>query len=157
MLRLTTDWGKLHRMEKTAGSWVLQNAVTGTWVKDSANGLAQPSAGDYAYPILTESNRDGSVGFTGDVSVTGNVTVAYGKFAGITDQYEGTPAIGDTLWVTASGKLANKTTMAFAAGTDPSDASAAEVAASAMAVCTKAPYEMTYMGRTVNVIEFVTK
>jgi hypothetical protein len=148
MLKLKTDWNKINRMEEAASSWVLDHAVTGTWVAPSASGVDQPTLGGFALPILTESNRDGSVGFTGDVSVTGNVTVAYGSFAGITDRFAGTPAVGDVLYVTADGKLAN----AADAGIDLSTAHPVSAA-----ICTKASYSTTYMGKSYDVIEFVTK
>jgi len=150
MLKLKSDLLKINRMEKSASTWVLEHAVTGTWVAPAADGVGQPAAGAYAFPIFTESNRDGSVGFTGDVAITGNVTVLYGKFEAVTDQYVGTPAVGDKLYVNADGKLANETAMSFADD-------AAKAAANVVAVCTKAPYSTTYMGRSVQVIEYVTK
>lgn len=148
MLKLKTDWNKVNRLEKSASSWVLQNAVTGTWVAPSADGVDQPAKGGFGFPILTESNRDGSVGFTGDVGVTGNVTVAYGSFEAITDQYVGTPAVGDALYLTADGKVGNAADSAV----DFTNSHPMVVG-----VCTKAPYSTTYMGRSINVIEYVTK
>jgi len=147
MLKMSTDLLKVNRMEKTADSWTLANAVTGSFVTFTATGVGQPAVGDPAVPIFTESNRDGTVGWTGDVGVTGNMTVVYGPLQAITDQFAGTPAVGDKLYVDIAGKLGNAAQQAFTLD-------AQKVAATVIATCTKAAHNVTYLGRTVSVIEF---
>jgi len=149
MLQMKTDLLRVNRLEKTADAWTLANAVTGSWVSLSGAGIIQPAAvGDFAVPIFTESNRDGTAGFTGDVSVTGGVTVLLGKMEAITDQFTGTPAIGDKLYVLTTGKLANATGASLDA--------AGEAAANVVAICTKAAADMEWFGSTISVIEYVT-
>lgn len=150
MLQMSTDLLKVNRLEKKASAWVLANAVTGSFVSFDAVGVGQPALAGMAMPIFTESNRDGSVGFTGDVGVTGSVTVLLGQFQAITDQFIATTiALNDKLYVTTTGKLANATD----AGLD----AVAQAAGKVVAICTKAPHTVDYMGRSgINVIEFIT-
>ena len=148
MLQMKTDLLRVNRLEKTAAAWVLANGKTGLWVSFSATGVQQvQTAGDLAVPIFTESNRDGSAGFTGDVSITGKVTVLYGKMEAITDQFTGTPAVGDILYALTDGTLANAT-----------DGSITPVVGTQVpvAVCTKASTAMEWFGNSINVIEYVT-
>lgn len=145
---MKTDLLRVNRLEKIADSWTLTNGKTGLWVGLTATGVGQPTLGKYAVPIFTESNRDGSAGFTGDVSVTKGVTVLLGKFEGVTDQFAGTPAVGDKLFVTAAGVLANATGASMDA--------AAQAAGSYVAICTKASTSVEWFGNNIDVIEFVT-
>lgn len=148
MLQMKTDLLRVNRLEKLASAWVLANGKTGLWVAFDANGVGQPSLGNFGVPIFTESNRDGSAGFTGDVSVTKGVTVLFGKMEAVTDQYTGTPALGDKLYILADGTLAN--------ATDGSVTPDGEDAMRSVAICTKAPAAMEWFGNTINVIEYVT-
>jgi len=127
-------------MDLEASSLVLLSGVTGTWVAiDSADHCELPAAGVNAFPIWSESNRDGSAGFSPDIASTGNVTVIYGKLRGVTDQFEGSPAVGAKLYVTAAGKLSTT------AG-----------AGVVVAYCTKASHSVTYLSAPFTAIEFVT-
>jgi len=149
MLQMITDLLRVNRLEKQADSWILTSAVTGSWVTPTASGVGRPTKGNWAMPIFTESKRDGSAGFTGDVSVTKGVTVLYGNMEARTDQFVGTPAIGDKLYVTADGKLGN----AAGAAVTPDG----EAAIHAVARCTKAPHTVEWFGNdALSVIEFVT-
>lgn len=120
------------------------SGVTGTFVSFTAKGkVGKPSLGSYAVPIWSESNRDninGShPGFSPDIAATGNITVLVGTFRGETDQFVGTPAVGDALSVGADGKLK------VAEGTEV-----------VVARCTGAKDSTTYLGRPFNAIEFIT-
>jgi len=113
MLKLLSKLEKANRMDFDATAGVRASGVTGTWVTlDSAGNVDLPSAATkLAFPVWTESNRDGTVGWTPDVSATGKLTVLDGYIRAITDQvtdYAGL-AIGDLLTVDASGKLAKAT------------------------------------------------
>jgi hypothetical protein len=169
MLQMKSDLLKVNRLERLAAAWVLANAKTGTWVALDANGVGQPALGGPAFPIFTESNRDGTVGFTGDVSVTKNVTILYGKFEARTDQFTGTPALNDKLYVLTNGTLANATGASLVV--DPTalsgtptvtelgtlaEAQAAAAAAVPVAICTKAAANVEWFGNTISVIEYMT-
>ena len=170
MLQLRTDLLKVNRLEKVAHSTVLTTFKTGSWASLGANNTAVvPAVGGKAYPIWTESKRDGTAGFTGDVSVTKGVTLLNGIFEGKTDQFTGTPAIGDKLYVLTTGKLTNATgaslvvdATAFSAEPTVAEletyavAQAAASAANPVAICTKASAEMEWFGNTISVIEFIT-
>jgi len=113
MLKLLCDLKRANRMDFEAAAGVIASGVTGTWVTlDSAQTLQLPSgATKLAFPIWTESNRDGTVGWTPDVGATGNLTVFDGYLRAITDQvadYAGL-ALGSLLTVDTSGKLAKTT------------------------------------------------
>jgi hypothetical protein len=128
-------------MDLEADTWILASGVTGTWVAPGGDDdCGQPTAGDFAFPIWSESNRDGSAGFSPDIHSTGNVTVIYGKLRAITDQFTGTPAAGEALFVDANGKLTT---------TDPGSGVV-------VARCMKASHSATYLGQGFTAIEFVT-
>jgi hypothetical protein len=152
MLQMSTDLLRVNRLEKQIASddsWILANAKTGTFVTFAANGAVErPAKGDLAVAIFTESNRDGSAGFTGDVGITGGVTTLSGTYQAVTDQFVGTPAVGDKLYVNADGKLGNATELSLDA--------VAEAAATQVATCVSPSTALTYLGLDVNVIEFVT-
>lgn len=140
MLQILSDLRLLSRVDVEASSWILTSGTTGTFVSFTAKGKAgQPSAGAYAVPVWSEGNRDNTAGFSPDIAATGNVTVLVGTFQGETDQFEGTPAVGDALTVNADGKL--KT------------ASNSDVV---LARCTGAKDGTTYLGRPYNAIQFIT-
>jgi len=113
MLKLLSDLKRANRMDFTAAADVIASGVEGTWVTiDSNQALQFPAAATkLAFPVWTESNRDGTVGWTPDVGATGKLTVLDGYLRAITDRvtsYAGL-AIGDLLTVDANGKLAKTT------------------------------------------------
>jgi len=113
MLKLLSDLKRANRFDKTATAGLIASGVTGSWATlDSNDKLDLPAAATkLAFPIWTESNRDGTVGWTPDVGATGKLTVFDGYLRAITDQvtdYAGL-AIGDLLTVDSSGKLAKTT------------------------------------------------
>ena len=140
MLQILTSLTLLSRLDLLADSWILVSGKTGTFVEMSGDNVKKPTAGNLAFPIWSESNRDGSAGFSPDIHATGKVTVMYGKLKATTDQYVGTPTVGAKLYVDANGQL---TTTTAGAGI-------------AVAVCTKAPFEDKYLSKVYNVIEFAT-
>jgi hypothetical protein len=128
-------------MDLEADTWILASGVTGTWVSPGGDDdVGQPTAGDFAFPIWSESNRDGSAGFSPDIHSTGNITVIYGKLRGVTDQFVDTPAAGAALYVDVNGKLSTTST---------GDAVV-------VARCTKPSHSTTYLSQGFTVIEFVT-
>lgn len=142
MLQILTDLLKVNRLELTATAGLIASGVMGTWAQmtGSSNGCDLPTAGNLAFPIWTESYRDGEVGWTGDVGITGKVTLLYGKFRAITDQVTGTPAVNAVLYAAADGTLSTTAGNGIV-----------------VAVCTKASHSVTYLGTTFTAcIEFVT-
>lgn len=140
MLQPLSNINLCQRIDLAADAWTLESGQTGTFVSFGGNDdVKKPTAGDFAVPIWTESNRDGSAGWTPDVSFTGKVTVYYGKLRGVTDQFVGTPAVNDKLYVDANGKLT--TTSAGKA--------------IAIAICTKASHTTKYLSKPFTAIEFV--
>lgn len=139
MLQILSNLNLVTRMDLRADAWILASGVTGSWVAPGgSDDVKKPTAGSFAYPIWSESNRDGSKGFSPDVHSTGRVTVLYGKLRAITDQFEGTPSAGSVLYVTTNGKLS-----ASGSGTP-------------VAVCVKPAHTATYLSRNYTAIEFVT-
>jgi hypothetical protein len=142
MLQILSSLNLVTRMDLEADSWILLSGVTGTWVAPGGlDTVGKPTAGDFAFPIWSESNRDGSAGFSPDIHSTGNVTVIYGKLRGVTDKFTGTPAAGDALYVTAAGKL-----------TDTDGGGSGII----VAYCTKPSHSVTYLSQGFTAIEFVT-
>ena len=139
MLLILSSLTLLSRFDLTADVWTLASGQTGTFVEMSGDGVKKPTAGNMAFPIWSESNRDGSAGFSPDISATGKVTVMYGKLKGITDQYVGTPAVGAPLYVDANGQLTGSTSGAGIV----------------VAICTKAQYTESYLSKQFNAIEFI--
>lgn len=128
------------RIEAAASDWVLNSGLNGTFV-ELVNGVAtKPTAGNMAFPIWSESNRDKTQGFTPDVKAVGQVSVIYGKLRGVTDQYVGTPVPGNLLYVDALGRL---TTSTAGAGV-------------VVGVCTKAPFAERRLNVAYTLIEFIT-
>lgn len=125
------------RIEAEAEAWVLASGHTGTFVAFKAGKASKPTAGGMAMPVWSESNRDLKGGFSPDIAATGKVTLLYGKVRCITDQFVGTPAVGDPLYVDADGKLT-----ASSAGN-----------AVVVAYCVKAKHTATYLSKNFDAIE----
>lgn len=138
MLQIKSDLNLVTRFDLKMDSWILNSGVTGTFVKWSGDNAVRPTAGSQAYFIWTESNKDGSQGWTPDALASQKITVVYGKHRAATDQYVGNPAAGEKLYVNADGKLT----------TTPTGENVV------IAYCTKAPTSVTELGRKYNVIEF---
>ena len=142
MLKLISDITLVKRFDlpiASNGCSVVASGYQGMWVTKDATGhaydLVTPTL--LAYPVWTESNKDGTVGWSGDVSATGNITVLFGKFQAITDKYvAANMALGAALTV-SSGLLK------VAAGSEP-----------VVAVCTKVIGSATYGNLTSTFIEF---
>jgi hypothetical protein len=129
------------RIDLSYDAWTAASGATGTFVSFAgSDDVQKPTAGDFAMPIWSESNRDGTAGFSPDIAATGKVTVFYGKLRAVTDQFTGTPAVNEKLYVSATGKLTTSS-----AGK-----------AVAVAICTKASHSVTYLGTVYTCIEFVT-
>lgn len=145
MLRLLTDLNLINRFDVEAPDNLISSGVaeTGTWVVKTEDTLALPSAGDVgAMQIFTESNRDGSAGWSTDATAyyQNKLTVLHGKYRALTDQYTGTPSAGTPLKVDADGKLEAATV-----GTDH-----------VVAVCTKAAHSIRHLQADHTVIEILT-
>jgi len=144
MLRILDDLNKVNRFTLGATDGLLASGVTGTWAAASEGSLDLPSAGDLnVFQIFSESYRDGTAGkWAPDVTASGSnkLTAIAGKYRALTDQYAGTPSVGDYLDVDTAGKLA--------AGTKGDG--------DGVAVCTKAPHSISHLGNSYTVIEFVT-
>jgi len=145
MLKLLSDLKRANRFDKSATAGVIASGVTGTWVTlDSNDNFDLPSSANrLAFPIWTESNRDGTVGWTHDVGATGKLTVFDGYLRAITDQvYDyASLAQGDLLKVTTAGKLTKTTD-----------------ATEMVAVVMRKIDSITVLGTTyTNCIEFTTK
>lgn len=157
MLQLLSSLTNLTRIEVKEkdglSPTILASGTTGTWVtmENTSKGtfITWPTAGDMAFPIWTEANRDGSAGWSPDVtaisgsSTKGAFSVLYGKVWGITDQVDSgnLPTIGAKLYVTSTGKL-----------TTVSTGKAVPVA-----ICTRTAFPHVYLSKSwSNSIEFVT-
>lgn len=128
-------------IDLSASAWCIASGQTGTFVAPGGDDdVVKPTAGGFAVPIWTESNRDGTNGWTGDVTATGKLTVIYGKLRAVTDQYVGNPAVGDPLYVDTNGKLTV---------TSAGDAVM-------LGFCTKAPFSETYLSKVFTAIEYVS-
>ncbi len=111
MLRILSDINDIIRFDVDANDTLISSGVaeTGTWAVKRGQTLQLPTAGDRdAMAIFTESDRDGSGGWSPDATSLGKqkLTVLWGKYRAYTDQYVGTPAAGDPLDVDADGQLA---------------------------------------------------
>jgi len=145
MLKLLSDLKRANRFDKTATAGALASGVTGTWVTlNSSDEFDLPSgATRLAFPVWSESNRDGTVGWTPDIAATGKLTVFDGYMRAITDQvadYAGL-AQGDNLTVNSAGKLAKTT-----------------AAVTSVGVVMRKVASITLLGTTfTNCVEFTTK
>lgn len=122
---------------------VIGTAIQGKWVAPQAVGDVTKydfaANAPVAFAIWTESNKDGTSGFTEDANYLKKVAVLSGIYVAETDQFDGTPAVGDKLKTTVTG------TLAVAGGSD-----------NAVAVVLNAPYTKSVMGTNVSVIRFKT-
>lgn len=141
---MLTNLNMVHRFDVTAAAGLLASGFTGTWVGPNTTTLNYVgSAGAFALGcVWNESNRDGTAGFTPDTrstTGTGKLTVVYGKFRALTDQFTGTPAVGAALYVGTDGMLSTT-------------AGAGIIAA----YCTKASHSITHLNASHTVIEYIT-
>lgn len=139
MLRILDNLNLINRFDVEATAGLIASGVTGSFVSKLGDQIDLPTAGAAGVmQVWTESNRDGTVGWTPDVDASGNLTVLYGKYRGLTDQFSGSISAGDQLEVDATGQL-----IPLSAGV-------------AVAVCTKASHVHNHLDRDHTVIEFVT-
>lgn len=143
MLRILTNLNLLNRFDVDATAALLAAGVTGTWVSKEGDEIDLPTvSGAHVMVVWTESNRDGTVGFTPDVTATGKLTVLQGPFRALTDQYSGTPAVGNPLVaLPTDGKLGVDLT--------PGDSYV-------VGYCTKAAHSIEHLGSSHTVIEVMT-
>ena len=131
-----------NRIEVTPSANVLASGVAGSWISFH-DGDYVAASGDHGGPVWTESNRDGTAGWTPDVDATGKLTVLSGYLRAQTDQATGC-SVGDYLMIKNDGKLIPAT-----ANTGGQ--------IKAMAVCTKAGLSISQLGKTyTGCIEFIT-
>ena len=149
MLRMLTNLNLVHRWDVTPTAGLLASGYTGSWVRYSATETIDlpDAAGTYVVGcVWTESNRDGTVGWTPDARTvanggTGKLTIVNGNFRALTDQFTGTPAIGEKLYAATDG------TLSTTAGSDDTHV---------IGYCTKASHSITHLNSSHTVIEFVT-
>lgn len=126
-----------NRFDVDVTDGVIASGIEGLWVAPQSTGKYDFEAeAKVAYAIFTESNNDGTVGFTEDAKYLKKTAVLSGTYRALTSLYDGTPVAGDFLKTTAAGKLA------VASATDES-----------VAVCLKAPHSVSHLNSTVTVIE----
>lgn len=150
MFRLKSDLTKVNRFDVQAAAAVMSAGTQGIWLAENGDTLEFPTAGDaHVVQVWTEGNRDGSAGFTPDTSASGQsqLTVLQGRYRATTDQYVGTPAVGDKLGVNADGKLA-----VIGDGTGDTIAATSH----AVAVVTKAPHAERHLHADTTVIRIAT-
>lgn len=140
MFRILSDLSLVTRKElpidTTSNSYhVLTSGISGVWVTLDASGYATRTgtATELAWPIFNDSARDGTVGWTPDVTTSNGVTVLAGKYFAATNQYTSVSAVGP-LATGANGKLVTATE-----GTTTN----------VVAYCIKAPYTDAFTGLTV--------
>ena len=107
MLKLLSNLNNCIRWDIDAASdeWPMLSGKTGSFVSFDADGAIQPTEGDTAVvAIWSESNRDGTAGFSPDIAGNGKLTVIGGGYRALTDQFT-TVAVGEPLKVLATGKL----------------------------------------------------
>lgn len=126
-----------NRFDVDVADGVITSGIEGLWVAPQTTGKYDfAAAAATAYAIFTESNNDGTVGFTEDAVYLKKVAVVSGTYRALTSQYDGTPTAGQFLKTTSTGKLA------VASSTE-----------NVVAVCLKATHSVPYLGSTVSVIE----
>lgn len=139
MLRILDNLNINNRFDVEATDGLIASGVTGSFAQKSGDTIDLPSAGaNGVFQVWTESNRDGTNGWTPDVDATGKLTVLYGKYRALTDQFSGSPNAGDELQVNTSGEL------------EP------ESGGAIVAVCTKASHTHRHLDKDHTVIEIVT-
>lgn len=152
MLRLLTDLNVVNRFDvEVSGALAAGTDVgQGTWAVKNGDTLALPEAGAAgALQIFTESNRDGSDGWSPDANAShkNQLTVLLGSYRALTDKYAGAPSPGDKLGVNAEGNLA-----VIDDGTGDTLAATAAV----VAVCTKGPHSVRHLQSDFEMVEFIT-
>lgn len=126
-----------NRFDVDVADGVITSGIEGLWVAPQTTGKYDfEAAAAAAFAIFTESNNDGTVGFTEDAVYLKKVAVVSGTYRALTSQFDGTPTAGQFLKTAATGKLA------VASTGDP-----------AVAVVLKASHSVAYLGSTVTVIE----
>ncbi len=151
MIKINTSLELADRLDFPASSQVLDSGRSGSLATLDGDGeliLASGTTG-LCFPIFSESNRDGSAGFTPDVHRISQVTVFRGRIQYVTDQYDNTSidehtAIGKDL----VGGATNKAGVLVAR--------TSEDASLVIARLVKGPTTMIYLGRSVTVIEVLT-
>lgn len=147
MLRVISDLNLTQRIDFDADAGLLASGYQGTWVTydESTSKVKIPGsvAPGLAWPVFNENELGDTTGgkFSPDVEELDKVTVLYGKFRGITDQYDTTNVVsGSKLSVNTDGKL-----YVHASGTN------------AVAIAVKEYTNLVYRGVTyANALEFVT-
>ena len=138
MFQIQSDLSLLLRKDLDAATSLKNSGVEGSWVTlSSGKAILTTAATKMAWPVITGSHRDGTAGYTYDSVNTGKVAVLCGPMFATTDQFVSTSVVeGSPLKTGAAGKL-----VIAADGTE------------AVAWCMKAPYNKTYFGRTISVID----
>jgi len=170
MLAILSNLNLVTRIEISSSA--MDSLLQGSWIDASGAvggaGVGQDLAPGSAFQVWTESDRAkektfeaahatasrtqasvaasvatlGTPHFSPDAVDTGALTVLYGKYRAATNMYCGTIAIGNTLFVNASGMLEADVT--------PSGVF------TPFAVCTKAEATYNHIGSDYSVIEYVT-
>jgi hypothetical protein len=143
MFQILSDLSLLLRKEltlSTAAPDIVGSGLSGSWVTLDTDGTARLTGvvpTELAWPVFNESKRDGTVGWTPDVTNASIVTIIAGKFFARTDRYTGVSTVGPLK--TAAGGLLQPAV----------EGTVTDV----VAYCVKAPYSTTYLGRTLTVID----
>ena len=103
MLALLSDLNKINKLEVTKPADGVYSGVMrqGTFVAADGTAVEDGHAG---YAIWNEDNGADNT-WSPDVAATGKVTVLLGGYRCKTDQYTGTPGVGDALTLNTSGVL----------------------------------------------------
>jgi hypothetical protein len=103
MLALLSDVNQIAKLEVTKPEAAVYSGAIhqGTFV--ASDGTAAEGGAHAAYAIWNESTAANT--WSPDVTATGNVTCLLGGYRCKTDQYTGTPAVGDQLCINTSGVL----------------------------------------------------
>jgi hypothetical protein len=152
MFKVTSDISLALRREfptsnsTNVASDVIASGYAGSWVQIDSNGVAYlaNASGVIGFPVWNESNRDGTQGWSPDVTHSNKVSTFVGKVFATTDRFHGAPTLGAPLVLscTQPGKLTTTS------GTD--------TAAIVVAYCMKASYSLVNLGTTYTVIDIVT-
>ena len=111
MFKIMSDLNLCDRITRPYASAIIATAKSGMFLTLNASEeldfVTSDGASGAAYPIWVEGNRDGTVGFSPDVTATGKLTVLKGGARFLTDQvtnYAGL-AIGESVVAGANGTL----------------------------------------------------
>jgi hypothetical protein len=146
MLKLLSNLNIMQRVEATIST--VQDAAiesaslkSGSWLLP-CGGIPGSASGGAGFPIWTESNRDGTYGWTPDYTNTSQLTLVVGPHRAVTDQYSGTITAGQPLTVQDDTGL-------LVASTTADDIT--------VAICESAELSYSYLGTTYSgVITYVT-